>query len=225
MMWKTRQGFKSCHPYLLLLLWAVTRDQLRSIQIGQNSEFHFSICMRYKNHPFLYCFISRKALLVQFGRTCVSKTQCRRFKSYRAWFCSCYVESKKRTYINIRKWDSNEVHIVIVIKRKICKHSLWESGLSDLKLLEKDLCDRLIISRFFKVSRQGCLDRNRTSIPPSSDSMQQWGRPVYTFIENSISSCRTPILSQQLKIDMRSWTQGAPMFWAEALMRAIRIRW
>ncbi len=29
-------GFKSCHPYLLLLLWAVTRDQLRSIQIGQN---------------------------------------------------------------------------------------------------------------------------------------------------------------------------------------------
>ena len=84
MMWKTRQGFKSCHPYLLLLLWAVTRDQLRSIQIGQNSEFHFSICMRYKNHPFLYCFISRKALLVQFGRTCVSKTQCRRFKSYRA---------------------------------------------------------------------------------------------------------------------------------------------
>ena len=92
-------GFKSCHPYLLLLLWAVTRDQLRSIQIGQNSEFHFSICMRYKNHPFLYCFIScrKKALLVQFGRTWVSKTQCRRFKSYRAWFCSCYVESKKRT--------------------------------------------------------------------------------------------------------------------------------
>ncbi len=26
----------------------------------------------------------------------------------------------------------------------------------------------------------GCLDRNRTSVPPSSDSMQQLGRPVYT---------------------------------------------
>ena len=96
-------GFKSSHPYLLLLLWAVTRDQLRSIQIGQNSEFHFSICMRYKNHPFLYCFISRKALLVQFGRTCVSKTQCRRFKSYRAWFCSCYVESKKKNLYKYKK--------------------------------------------------------------------------------------------------------------------------
>lgn len=132
----------------------------------------------------------------------------------------------KITSINISKWDSNEVHIVIVIKRKICKHSLWESGLSDFKLLEKDLCDRLIISPFFfKVSRQGCLDRNRTSIPPSSDSMQQWGRPVYTLFDNSISSCRTPILSQQFQIDMRSWTQGAPMFWAEALMRAIIIRW
>ena len=27
-------GFQSCHSYLLLLLWAVTRDPLRSIQIG-----------------------------------------------------------------------------------------------------------------------------------------------------------------------------------------------
>ena len=27
-------GFKSYHPYLLLLLWAVTKNQLRSIKIG-----------------------------------------------------------------------------------------------------------------------------------------------------------------------------------------------
>ena len=35
----------------------------------------------------LYCDNDNKALLVQFGRTWVSKTRCRRFKSYRAWFC------------------------------------------------------------------------------------------------------------------------------------------
>ena len=116
-------GFKSCHPYLLLLLWAVTRDQLRSIQIGQNSEFHFSICMRYKNHPFLYCFFScrKKALLVQFGRTWVSKTQCRRFKSYRAWFCSCYVESKKK--------EQHKVECPTTVlnpnQRKQQKYSTW----------------------------------------------------------------------------------------------------
>ena len=27
-------GFQSCHSYRLLILWAVTRDPLRSIQIG-----------------------------------------------------------------------------------------------------------------------------------------------------------------------------------------------
>lgn len=37
-------------------------------------------------NPFLYSliFYDKKALLVQFGRTWVSKTRCRRFKSYRA---------------------------------------------------------------------------------------------------------------------------------------------
>lgn len=43
-------------------------------------------------YSFLFC--NKKALLVQFGRTWVSKTQCRRFKSYRAWFHSCFVKSK-----------------------------------------------------------------------------------------------------------------------------------
>ena len=49
----------------------------------------------------IYC--DKKTLLVQFGRTWVSKTQCRRFKSYRAWFCSCFVRSK---FIR-KKWKRN----------------------------------------------------------------------------------------------------------------------
>ena len=50
----------------------------------------------YKKNPFLDIRISHhnKALLVQFGRTWVSKTRCRRFKSYRARFRSCFVRSK-----------------------------------------------------------------------------------------------------------------------------------
>lgn len=50
----------------------------------------------YKKNPFLYSriYCDKKALLVQFGRTWVSKTQCRRFKSYRARFCSCCLRSK-----------------------------------------------------------------------------------------------------------------------------------
>ena len=45
-------------------------------------------------NPFLYSliFYDKKALLVQFGRTWVSKTRCRRFKSYRAWFGSSSME-------------------------------------------------------------------------------------------------------------------------------------
>lgn len=39
-------GFKSCHPYLLLLLWAVTRDYLRSIIIGHKFSFYHAICMQ-----------------------------------------------------------------------------------------------------------------------------------------------------------------------------------
>lgn len=41
--------FKSCHPYLLLLKGAVTRDQLRSLQIGHNLWFlscYSSICIQ-----------------------------------------------------------------------------------------------------------------------------------------------------------------------------------
>ena len=37
----------------------------------------------------------RKELLVQYGRTWVSKTQCRRFKSYRAWCHSCLLDCVK----------------------------------------------------------------------------------------------------------------------------------
>ena len=47
-------GFKSCHPYLLLLLWAVTRDQLRSIQIGHNLQLNETICMRVQKSSFLF---------------------------------------------------------------------------------------------------------------------------------------------------------------------------
>ena len=41
-------GFQSCHSYLLLLLWAVTRDPLRSIQIEdiKNLSFYETICMQ-----------------------------------------------------------------------------------------------------------------------------------------------------------------------------------
>ena len=39
-------GFKSCHPYLLLLPWAVTRDSLRSIKIGHNLPVLHTICMQ-----------------------------------------------------------------------------------------------------------------------------------------------------------------------------------
>ncbi|GKV52532.1 hypothetical protein SLEP1_g59110 [Rubroshorea leprosula] len=58
----------------------------------QNFELNDTICMQdvvkvqYKKNPFLYnrIYCDKKALLVQFGRTWVSKTRCRRFKSYRA---------------------------------------------------------------------------------------------------------------------------------------------
>ena len=39
-------GFKSCHPYLSLLLWTVTRGQLRSIKIGHNLPFYDTIHTR-----------------------------------------------------------------------------------------------------------------------------------------------------------------------------------
>lgn len=50
--------------------------------------FIFLLCMQdvLGSHKIIY---ENKALLVQFGRTRVSKTRCRRFKSYRAWFHSC----------------------------------------------------------------------------------------------------------------------------------------
>ena len=36
-------GFKSCHPYLLLRLWAITRDQLRLIKIENGTYPIFNI--------------------------------------------------------------------------------------------------------------------------------------------------------------------------------------
>lgn len=39
-------GFKSCHPYLLLLLCTVTRGQLGSIKIGHNLSFYYTIHTR-----------------------------------------------------------------------------------------------------------------------------------------------------------------------------------
>lgn len=58
-----------------------------------------------QENPFLYyrIFCHKKALLVQFGRTRVSKTRCRRFKSYRAWFRLGYFESQKK----LNKTQSN----------------------------------------------------------------------------------------------------------------------
>ena len=49
---------------------------------------YIRLCMQdvLGSHKIIY---ENKALLVQFGRTRVSKTRCRRFKSYRAWFHSC----------------------------------------------------------------------------------------------------------------------------------------
>ena len=57
-------------------------------------------------NPFLYSliFYDKKTLLVQFGRTRVSKTRCRRFKSYRAWFGSSSIEFDWNTNWN---WNSN----------------------------------------------------------------------------------------------------------------------
>ena len=46
-------------------------------------------------------FYDKKALLVQFGRTWVSKTRCRRFKSYRAWFPSSESELDWKSFINL----------------------------------------------------------------------------------------------------------------------------
>lgn len=55
--------------------------------------------IRVKECPLSSLFVflekTRKALLVQFGRTWVSKTQCRRFKSYRAWCHSCLLDCVK----------------------------------------------------------------------------------------------------------------------------------
>lgn len=86
--------FKSCHPYLSLLEIAVTGDSVKSRPIGQIESFilmilqsiHDVLNLQKESKPFLSslsCF-NKKALLVQFGRTWVSKTRCRRFKSYRA---------------------------------------------------------------------------------------------------------------------------------------------
>lgn len=111
--------FKSCHPYLffsylffLFHFWVITNKG--SIEI--NSNWTYLIFNLYyilydnidnvgiedmvelkKKRIFfrtVLFFVIRKALLVQFGRTWVSKTQCRRFKSYRAWFCYCFGKSK-----------------------------------------------------------------------------------------------------------------------------------
>ena len=86
-------GFQSSHPYQLLILWAVTRDPLKIDSIWKYKILNLMIlyaCKMYwgKKNPFLYSriYCDKKALLVQFGRMWVSKTQCRRFKSYRAWF-------------------------------------------------------------------------------------------------------------------------------------------
>lgn len=50
----------------------------------------------------------KKALLVQFGRTWVSKTQCRRFKSYRAWFHSCCLSLRSKiTHAELKSLNSN----------------------------------------------------------------------------------------------------------------------
>ena len=50
--------FQSSHSDLLLLLWAVTRDSLRSIQIGHTKSFILqALSHGYKNHPFLYSLI------------------------------------------------------------------------------------------------------------------------------------------------------------------------
>ena len=81
------------NPCQLLILWAVTRDPLKIDSIWKYKILNLMIlyaCKMYwgKKNPFLYSriYCDKKALLVQFGRMWVSKTQCRRFKSYRAWF-------------------------------------------------------------------------------------------------------------------------------------------
>lgn len=53
-------------------------------------------------YSLIFYFYEKKALLVQFGRTWVSKTRCRRFKSYRAWFGSSSIEFDWNT-----NWNSN----------------------------------------------------------------------------------------------------------------------
>ena len=87
--------FKSCHPYLLILssLWAVVG---RSIKVGITWICGYYTDVRHVRNRkgFSFFFFVLKALLVQFGRTRVSKTRCRRFKSYRAWFHISYVETK-----------------------------------------------------------------------------------------------------------------------------------
>lgn len=116
--------FKSCHPYLLPLRWAVTRNQLRSIPIGRTRSFFFSF-YKTKNYMhskwigirkrilfFTFRVLSilknKKTLLVQLGRTRVSKTRCRRFKSYRAWFFlrkSNYIPRRSGTFTAILIWS------------------------------------------------------------------------------------------------------------------------
>lgn len=97
-------GFKSCHPYLITFTLRSKEEFIEIlIKIGHTQSLIFfmilymidSVCMQdvdrvfsYKK-PFFPVFLiywDKKALLVQFGRTWVSKTRCRRFKSYRAWF-------------------------------------------------------------------------------------------------------------------------------------------
>ena len=74
---------------LLSRFWAVLPPAAYSFTASMPREgLLFQLCMQdvLGSHKIIY---ENKALLVQFGRTRVSKTRCRRFKSYRAWFHSC----------------------------------------------------------------------------------------------------------------------------------------
>ena len=69
---------------LLSRFWAVLPPAAYSFTASMPREgLLFLLCMQdvLGSHKIIY---ENKALLVQFGRTRVSKTRCRRFKSYRA---------------------------------------------------------------------------------------------------------------------------------------------
>ena len=121
--------------------------------------------MRYKNHPFLYCFIScrKKALLVQFGRTWVSKTQCRRFKSYRAWFCSCYVESKKR---NLTKWNCN-LHFSSWNKKYVSDAQRKYFVANEQDIEELSICKIIIMDTVPQKKGIFCYNRTRSDLDHS----------------------------------------------------------